>query len=408
MSTPRGGSYCSPAGAEGETAAGTPMVCSIGAKPGDRARWRRNGPAPARKARKPRATTSISVAPQPAPTEEQPMLPDPTPVHLQVTCDGCGASHPGESGAGLTVQQFEDRMNATRAYLTGLGWQNAGKTDMCPACLAAMSPSGGPVFLVEDEGAKVFGDLGDAESSQATRALMDQIIRDGRKPGIIVPDRTDQILEGGRGMGKNPASAMLPPVKAGDYLPATPERENTWGGMPGDPDNTWRHHWDGAIPRAADGMGQDQHLNVDGQPLGDVLRRIATDVTRDKMAPRDAWDRVAQLRDRVPADSRARRALDYALEDMGPRDRELPAIPDGTPAPLATLVREMHAIPLACREGGELDRVVEILGQRRGRAGLAMALGGVMGGVHESTSDCGYQQMTGAVQRCLQELRGNR
>lgn len=41
------GSFCSPPGGTGETVTGVPMVCSP-KKTGDRARWRRNGPAPAR------------------------------------------------------------------------------------------------------------------------------------------------------------------------------------------------------------------------------------------------------------------------------------------------------------------------------------------------------------------------
>jgi hypothetical protein len=407
MSTPRGGSYCSPAGAEGETAAGTPMVCSVG-KPGDRARWRRNGPAPARKARKPRASTSISVAPQPAPTEVQPMLPDPIDdagiAQVAVFCDGCRTEHRGDY-VGATP---EIRLAAARAFLAGLGWQNAGDTDLCPACLAAMSPSGGPVLLVEDEGQKVFGAL-----PKATQDSYNDLLK---HVGITTPQADDTLIEGTRGEGKTPESAMRllpPPIKAGDYLPATPERRNTWGGMPGPADETWRHHWDGPIPRAADSLGQDQLLNVDGKPLGDVLRQIATDVTQDKMAPRDAWDRVASLRDRVPADSSARRALDFALEDMGPRHREPLTVPESAPAPLAELARELHAIPLACRPGGELDRVDKILENyrvagRMSRFQLQMGLDGLMGGTHESNSDCGYQQMAAAVAGCLKELRGLR
>lgn len=86
------GAFCSPAGATGDSNAGTPMICSV-AKPGERARWRRNGPSPARPRRARgtgRGRTSTTAAapmpqvdvgidphkiPEPAQQETQPVKP---------------------------------------------------------------------------------------------------------------------------------------------------------------------------------------------------------------------------------------------------------------------------------------------------------------------------------------------
>jgi hypothetical protein len=79
------GAYCSPPGATDTTKTDTPMVCST-TKPGERARWRRNGPsptrAPRRRARKsaaaggtlPQVNTGIDPTknPVPAPAAKQP------------------------------------------------------------------------------------------------------------------------------------------------------------------------------------------------------------------------------------------------------------------------------------------------------------------------------------------------
>jgi hypothetical protein len=93
------GAFCSPAGGTGDSKAGTPMICSI-TTPGSRARWRRNGPSPARASRgngggrsRKNATTGAAL-PQvdagidPHKVPEPAAAPTDTPLAKPATVDG--------------------------------------------------------------------------------------------------------------------------------------------------------------------------------------------------------------------------------------------------------------------------------------------------------------------------------
>lgn len=103
------GSFCSPEGATDQTKTGTDMVCSV-AKPGDRARWRRNGPAPARTPR--RRGRRASAASAPLPQVDAGIDPTKTLHPVPPAADAQAASKQQENKP-LTDDQIADKIRAT-------------------------------------------------------------------------------------------------------------------------------------------------------------------------------------------------------------------------------------------------------------------------------------------------------
>ena len=128
----------------------------------------------------------------------------------------------------------------------------------------------------------------------------------------------------------------------------TPVAPNTWGGIAG-PDDI-HYHDDGEIGSAVKAMGADRLMDVDGQPLENVLGRIATDTVFGRTTSQEQVDALKRLRDRLPEGSQARRGVDDIINRLDAPLTPPPAVPDGVPTPLRDLTTALHGIPLIRRE----------------------------------------------------------
>lgn len=188
--------------------------------------------------------------------------------------------------------------------------------------------------------------------------------------------------------------------------------ENTWGGFTSSPVH---FHDDGEIGTAIKYMGAEARMDVDGQPLGDVLGKMATDVVHGRRTAQQGVDDLKVLRDRLPADSRARRCLDRAVMDMDGPDTPVPTVPAGTPEPLQRLVTQLHAVPMVRADPDrELNPVLDMCHQfATGQAHpwVMQELTWLANKRHESTGDAGKFEIDDAVRtavRALDEQRRER
>ncbi|GHE31457.1 hypothetical protein GCM10017673_37740 [Streptosporangium violaceochromogenes] len=159
-----------------------------------------------------------------------------------------------------------------------------------------------------------------------------------------------------------PAGPEAPPVAAEPEAAAPaaqitqmsgkPLLANAWGTFAG-ADSPVNYHDEGAIGQAIRRMGDDAHLDVDGEPLANVLGRLATDAVVGRRTSQEVLDRVKELRSRLPEGSAGRRALDYAVTQMDAPDTPAPAVPEGAPEPLRRLMADLHAVPLVRRDPQE-------------------------------------------------------
>jgi hypothetical protein len=245
------GAFCSPAGAIDETNAGTSMVCSAGDK-GGRARWRRNGPAPARN---PRRRGRKSTA------------------------------------AGGTLPQVNTGIDPTK------------NPAPVPQPAAPRDPEPAPAATPRPE-----------EPAEATPPTPEPA------QATTLPPRSDQPLE--------------PPNGAWD---------RDQGLM----------HFDGALGKLWNGLGDDRHLTVDGRPLGNVVKDLGEGITMDRHSSQHALDDLRRIRRQLPADSRPGQLIDSAIRRLDAPAKPLPDLPANTPRQLRTLAEELNAIPLV-RRGGDI------------------------------------------------------
>lgn len=156
-------------------------------------------------------------------------------------------------------------------------------------------------------------------------------------------------------------------------------------------------------------MGDDAHLEVDGDALGNILGRIATDTVEGNTTAQQQLDRLKQLRDRLPQASRARRELDSAIRGLDAPELPPANIPSTAPAaaPLRTLARDLRAVPLARQDTSrEIDRLDQILRDfDQGKTGglrLINAVRDLRNRRHESQE--GKFEIDRAVERALAAL----
>lgn len=231
------GAFCSPAGATDATIAGTSMVCSVGPT-GGTARWRRNGPTPARKPRRAgRKTATGATLPQ---------------VNTGIDPTKPAAPVPAPAVETATTPKTET------------------------------TPTGKPAPI-------------DGHSSNR------------------------------------------------DPIP------NNWGrfGNSSDPVN---FHNDGPLGYALKDMGPDARMDIDGQPLADVIGKAATDVVMGRDTAQGCLDRMRTLHDRLPAGSRAKRELADAISQMDAPMTPAPQLPDDAPQPLHQLAKVLHTVPMCRRD----------------------------------------------------------
>jgi hypothetical protein len=186
--------------------------------------------------------------------------------------------------------------------------------------------------------------------------------------------------------------------------------ENGWGDPRNDEIN---YHSDGVIGEALQHMGADARMDVDGEPLANVAGRIATDVVTGRRTAQDGVDAYKALRDRLPQDSQAREHLDRAIWQMDAPRTAVPDLPSGTPEPLQTLVRELHAVPLVRRDPAtELEPLLALAddaasGRLRGPR-LYRAVQELRGRRHESQGDAGKFEVDRALEAAVNALRPRR
>ena len=187
---------------------------------------------------------------------------------------------------------------------------------------------------------------------------------------------------GGRGTegGTRPALKVVPPVKEapvkaikkvapakktapqGPKMSDKPIIKNTWG----TPGGEVSFHADGAIGSGLRRMGDDQRLDVNGEPLANVLGKLATRAVRGEITQDQLIQELKRLGERLPAGSKARREVEGMVKELdAPKAKPLD-LPDGTPGPVTQLMRELGDIPLVSgnrasgRRGDDYNEMTEL------------------------------------------------
>lgn len=207
-----------------------------------------------------------------------------------------------------------------------------------------------------------------------------------------------------------PAVAENPvPEPVSGEMSKAPLEPNGWGGVP-KPDSI-HFHDDGQIGTAIKYMGADARMDVDGQPLANVLGRVATDVTLGHRTAAEGVEAYKEIRDRLPEGSTGRRTLDLALMRIDAPPSPPPEVPAATPAPLKKLMDDLHSIPLLRRDPRETQKLQGILrenfddeGGRVHLGRLALEVHRLRGMRHESEGDAGKFDVDRAVDRAIAEL----
>jgi hypothetical protein len=197
-------------------------------------------------------------------------------------------------------------------------------------------------------------------------------------------------------------------IQAGKFSDK-PLREQTWGGAA--KPNDLRFHEDGEIGLALSRMGQDERLDVGGEPLRNVLGQIATDVNRGSITPSQGLERYKALAARLPEGSKAKDTLESAIRQIDAPVRK-PDLPEGTPDFLRKLADQLAEIPIARKaaprsgRAGELDQVEALAreltdGKPKSIFTAREALDKMIGSRHESASDAGFSQIQAAIRDAI-------
>jgi hypothetical protein len=219
-----------------------------------------------------------------------------------------------------------------------------------------------------------------------------------RRGGKVVSRYVGKDLPAGAGPGAPaPVSGQL------SARALTPNRWGTFAGA-GYPVN---FHEDGRIGTAIERMGQDALLDVDGEPLAELLGRAATDAVTGRASSQEMLERIRQLRDRFPQGGAARRELDEAVSLLDAPATPVPPVPAVTPGPLRQLMADLHAVPLVRRDPSrEEEPLAGILDDfaagRTAGSRLLMAVRGLRNQRHESAE--GKFEIDRAVGRALDAL----
>lgn len=210
-----------------------------------------------------------------------------------------------------------------------------------------------------------------------------------------------------------PAAPAPEPKPAAPKMSSKPLFKNTWGGA-SEP-NDVHFHPDGVIGRAIREMGADAHLDVDGEPLANVMGRIATDTVSGKISPRQSLDELKKLEKKLP-DGLGRRHVAMAISSAEGPDRDI-ELPSGSSPALAKLAKKLGHIPLASREGkagrdSEVNRVKALAEQLRtekiSRIRAESELLGIANNRHESQGDEGKYHIDRAIKEAHAELEEER
>lgn len=203
-----------------------------------------------------------------------------------------------------------------------------------------------------------------------------------------------------------PAARRTEPAVVTGELSPRPLSDNGWGA---DPSARIHFHDDGPVGQTIRSMGQDARMDVDGEPLGDVLGLLATDVVRGVRSAQEGLDALKTLQSRIPPGSRARAAIDQAVAAMDAPATPLPAVPAETPDYLRGLVEQLHAVPLVRRDPARelkplLELVDDVVAGRVQGLRLVSKLEKLSGRRHESLGDCGKFEIDRAIATATQTV----
>lgn len=175
----------------------------------------------------------------------------------------------------------------------------------------------------------------------------------------------------------SPSRTGTSPV--GGTKSTAPELKNDWGklGTGGDVE----FHDDGVVGSGLRSMGEDRLLDVDGEPLSNVVGKLATRAIRGQISQEQLLDNLRRLEQRLPEGSRARRGVASMIEGIDAPKRAMPDLPEGTLAPFRTAMEGLLKIPLTreavnrpgfhrSREDSEVDKLLKMIQEfQEGRTG---------------------------------------
>jgi len=203
-----------------------------------------------------------------------------------------------------------------------------------------------------------------------------------------------------------PEPEPAPAAPISGAMSAKPLHENGWGDITSSPVH---YHDDGPIGMAVNRMGQDRHLDVDGEPLANVLGVMATDVVRGRRTAQQGVDDLKALQARLPEGGNARNSLSWAIRDMDAPPQPVPAVPNSTPEPLRNLVAELNAIPIVRNDPSrEMEPLLGLINDfAAGQTGgfrMKDGLRRLRNKRHESLGDCGKFEIDHAVDTAVKAL----
>jgi len=359
------GAFCSPIGATGMFSAGTPALCNA-PEPGKRARWRRNPAFPAAaRGRRRRTAVTPAVA---LPRVDAITLPPAAEADVQ-RIKLLTLAHE----LGTTVNKLKDAVRWLPKFAEWdftVSSEDAAKirqtmaqvaqpaADFSPREVAAAMKGGLAERIVDVQA------LDDAETALARhQAAGDPIAADQTakllgqyRKGMVMPEEMGQELALIDARAKARREPVPLPTVSGAPS-TTPKAVNGWGY---DLNAPVHYHEDGPIGGALRQMGDDQLMDVDGEPLYNVLGKTATDVVTGRKNVEEGIDAYIGIRDRLPEGSRARQALSMALQDMQTPDRPIPAMPERTPEPMVRLMTELRRYPMVRNDPKEIDELARI------------------------------------------------
>ncbi|SNY72913.1 ADP-ribosyltransferase [Paractinoplanes atraurantiacus] len=175
-------------------------------------------------------------------------------------------------------------------------------------------------------------------------------------------------------------------------------------------------HFDGALGRLWNTLGDDKHLEVDGHALGNIITDLGEGITLRRHDTNHALRELRRIRTHLPDSSTAAQRVDVAIGRLNAPDRPAPALPDKTPQQLKDLMADLNAIPLVRRgydegSGGvafhETDQLAEVtrrwMNGEIHRSQLERELEGMLQRRHESSE--GWTEIKVAVGRALTNFR---
>jgi hypothetical protein len=200
-----------------------------------------------------------------------------------------------------------------------------------------------------------------------------------------------------------------PPTPVSGDLSDKPLLDNKWGEASALHSEVC-YHDDGPVGTALRSMGADARMDVDGQPLANVVGVIATDVVAGRRTAQQGVDDVKALRERLPATSQAHSELGDAIRKMDGPDTPPPAMPATAPEPLRQLAADLHAVPIVRGDPArELAPVVgladDFAAGKASRGRLIREVRDLANKRHEAFSDSGKMEIDRAVLRATEALK---